>query len=75
MSENNDKPVSFEENMKKIEGIVSALEKGELPLEAALAQFEEGVALVKASSSMLDEAEQKVFTLLKTDEGYVAEPN
>ncbi len=68
------KKSSFEDNMKRIEAIVTALEKGDLPLDQALSQFEEGVSLVKLSSEQLDAAEQKVFKLLKTDEGYQAAP-
>jgi len=37
----------FEEALKKLEGIVEAMEAGELPLETMLARFEEGTRLVK----------------------------
>ena len=59
------KKLSFEESMKRLEEIVSRLERGELSLEESLRFFEEGNELVKECSRMLDEAEQKV-TLLRT---------
>ncbi|SUP53149.1 Exodeoxyribonuclease 7 small subunit [Weissella viridescens] len=39
-----DKP-TFEENLTKLEQIVTQLEKGDVPLEEALAQFETGIQL------------------------------
>ena len=45
------------------------LESGELPLEESLALYEEGVALVRACTRELDEAEQKVRILRRTAEG------
>ena len=54
---------SFEENMKRLEEIVSALERGDAALADSLALFEEGTRLATACSSMLDEAEQKVALL------------
>lgn len=58
------KQLSFEEAMDRLEIIVSQLEKGELPLEDALALFEEGAGLMKQCSKALDQAEQKVAKLL-----------
>ena len=60
---------SFEENMKRLEEIVSQLEKGDAKLADSLALFEEGTKLVSACSTMLDEAELKVVKLQKGSDG------
>lgn len=57
------KKMTFEEAMNRLEVIVSQLEKGDAPLEEALALFEEGTGLMKQCSVALDEAEQKVKKL------------
>ena len=60
---------TFEENIVRLEEIVSALEKGEAKLAESLKLFEEGTALVSACGRMLDEAEQKVVKLSKGPDG------
>ena len=59
--------------MKQLERIVQALEGGDLPLEAAIKKFEEGMKLTKLCSQKLDETEKKVSILLKNAEGRIAE--
>lgn len=54
---------TFEQNMKRIEEIAVLLENGDVPLEKSISLFEEGAALIKKCSSMLDKAEQKVKLL------------
>ncbi len=58
------KKPTFEQSMARLEAIVAALEKGDAPLEEALALFEEGAGLMKQCSAELDKAEQKVRKLL-----------
>ena len=60
---------SFEENMERLEEIVSLLEKGDAKLADSLALFEEGTKLVGTCSAMLDEAELKVVKLQKGADG------
>ena len=60
---------SFEEAMRRLEEIVQTMEKGELPLEQALALFEEGTALTRQCSTMLDTAEKTVVKLMKGPDG------
>ncbi len=55
----------FEESLQRLEAIVKDMERGELPLEASLKLFEEGVALSGACRKQLEEAEGKVEILLK----------
>ena len=59
----------FEEALKKLEGIVEAMEGSELPLEALLARFEEGIGLVKLCQTKLEEAELKIQKLEKDAAG------
>ena len=61
--------MSFEQSMDRLDKIVAALERGEVGLEASLALFEEGSALIAKCGAMLNEAEQKVVTLAKGPDG------
>lgn len=57
---------TFEQALNALEKIVDELEHGDLPLEKALKKFDEGMALSRQCSTMLDETEKKV-TLLTGD--------
>ncbi len=59
---------NFEESLRDLEQIVKELETGDLPLEEAIKRFEDGMALSRACSQMLDETEQKVSRLIKDSE-------
>lgn len=60
--------MTFEEKLTKLTEIVEQLEAGnELPLEDSLKLFEEGVGLVSSCREMLENAEQRVENVLKTD--------
>lgn len=63
------KAKSFEENMARLEEIVSLLERGESQLADSLALFEEGTKLVGQCSAMLEKAEQQVVKLQKGPDG------
>ena len=67
------KPLSFEESIKRLEEIVGHLEKGDLSLQDSIRCFEEGNMLVKECSRMLDEAEQKVVLLRAGNQGEAEE--
>jgi len=60
------KNLPFEEALKKLEGVVVAMESDELPLETLLARYEEGVKLVKVCQEKLAEAELKIQQLEKS---------
>ena len=64
-----EKKISFEQAMKRLEEIVTALEKGEAPLEESLVLFEEGSKLLRQCTGLLDKAEQKVNILLNAQSG------
>ena len=64
-----EKNLSFEESLKRLEEIVAGLEKGDVSLGDSMALFTEGSALVKRCTAMLDEAEQQVVKLKKGADG------
>ena len=73
MEEN--KNLTFEEALSRLEEIVRELETGSAPLDKSLAMFEEGVSLVKLCGDRLDSAEQKIKMLVKGEDGTYAEQN
>ena len=65
---NTDK-MTYEQAIERLNGIVNNLEKGNLPLADSLTLFEEGTALMKRCTELLDQAEQKVVMLKKGADG------
>ena len=63
------KEIKFEEALKKLEAIVQNLEDGNLPLDEALKQYEDGVRMAELCTKRLTEAEKKVEVLMKTGLG------
>ena len=63
------KEIEFEVALKKLENIVEKLENGDLSLEDALKQYEEGVRMADVCSKRLTEAEKRVEVLMKTSPG------
>ena len=61
--------MSYEEAVGRLQEIVTSLEKGNLPLADSLTLFEEGTALIKRCTELLEEAEQKVVKLRKGADG------
>ena len=58
---------NFEESMKKLEGIVTELENGNLNLDESVKKFEEGMKIAKQCNKILEEAEKKITILLEKD--------
>lgn len=58
------KEITFEAALARLEEIVRALDGGSAPLDESLSLFEEGVRLVKLCSGKLDDAEQRVKILI-----------
>ena len=69
MPEKKKKELTFEQSLERLEEIVRLLERGDAPLAESLGLFEEGAGLVKACGTLLDEAEQKVTQLRKSEVG------
>ena len=61
--------ISYEQAIERLNRIVNDLEKGNLPLADSLTLFEEGTALMKRCTELLDQAEQKVVMLKKGADG------
>lgn len=61
--------IDFEAALARLEEIVAALENGSSPLERSLKLFEEGIGLIRACNTRLDEAEQKVKILISNGDG------
>jgi exodeoxyribonuclease VII small subunit len=59
------KKLTFEQQIARLEEIVSALEGGDVQLADSLALFEEGTKLISACTKQLDQAEQQVVKLMK----------
>lgn len=61
--------MTFEQTLARLEEIAAALDRDDLPLEKALALFEEGIVRLREASATLAEAEGKVRTLVEQAEG------
>ncbi|HEL1542324.1 TPA: exodeoxyribonuclease VII small subunit [Streptococcus suis] len=58
---------TFEENLAELEGIVTKLERGDVALEEALAEFQKGMVLSKDLQKTLAEAEKTLVKVMQTD--------
>ena len=65
---------SFETSLEELEALVDRLEAGDLPLEAALAAFERGVALTRHCALQLETAERRIEALVREGENWVTRP-
>ena len=61
----------FEEAMAELEDVVEQLEAGDVPLEASLAAFERGVALVRLLHARLDAVQARIEELTRNERGEV----
>lgn len=64
-----EKSIDLEKSLERLESLVDELESGDLPLEAAMKKFEEGVKLTRRCQAALKDAEQRVEILLKNAGG------
>lgn len=55
---------TFEENMQRLEQIVRAMERGDVPLEESLKLFQEGTELIRTCGKLLDNAELQVRKIM-----------
>lgn len=65
----NQKSKTFEENMLRLEQIVRAMERGDVPLEESLKLFQEGTKLVESCGKLLDKAELQVKKIVTASDG------
>ncbi len=54
------KPLKFEEAMRRLDEIVRAMESGEIGVEESIAQYEEAMRLASHCRQILDAAEQRI---------------
>ncbi len=62
--EKNDKELSIELSLERLELIVSKMESGGVSLEKSLVLFEEGMNLIRECQDDLKKAEQKIEHLI-----------
>lgn len=60
---------SFESNMQRLEQIVRAMERGDVPLEESLKLFQEGTELVRSCNELLDNAQLQVKMIMTGPDG------
>jgi len=65
----NARNTTFEQNMQRLEQIVRAMERGDVPLEESLKLFQEGTDLVQKCGKLLDEAELQVKRIMTAPDG------
>ncbi len=66
--------LGFEAALDRLEGLVDRLEDGDLPLEQALAIFEDGVALTRRCAEQLEHAERRIEVLTREGGRLVERP-
>jgi len=66
--------LSFEDALASLEAKVEELSRGDVPLDRALATFEEGLDLYRKCHGMLAKAEQRVTKLVAATDGLREEP-
>ena len=66
--------VKYEDALKKLEKLVTELDRSELDLESRLKKFEEGTKLARVLLKKLDQAKKKVEMLVKTEVGETTVP-
>lgn len=59
--------LSFEEAMEQLEEIVEKLEEGDVPLEKAIAYFQEGMKLSKTCHDKLQKVEKQMDQIMRED--------
>lgn len=63
------KTMNFEDSMRRLDEIVTALDSGSESLEQSMKLYEEGVALARSCAQTLEQAEQKVRVLSMRQDG------
>ena len=74
MTEKEKSELNFESALSRLETLVRTLESGNEDLDSSLAAFEEGISLVRFCTEKLENAEQKVKTLLSDADGVHEKP-
>lgn len=62
------KQPDLEQSFTEINALIEQMETGKLSLDESLKHFERGINLIKHAQVILNEAEQKVQILMKTNQ-------
>ena len=65
---------SFESSLQELEKIVKEMESSDLPLERALALYEQGMRLTDSCRKQLEAAETRIEILVRRGDKVQAEP-
>lgn len=66
--------LTFEDALARLEALVTAMERGDVPLSALLAKYEDADKLLRRCQSCLADAELKIERLRTDREGVRTEP-
>lgn len=66
--------IPFEEALGQLEAVVERLEAGDLPLEGALASFEDGIRLTRQCSDQLEVTRRRIEELVEQADDWVRRP-
>lgn len=64
-----DADLTFEQAYQQLRKSVEELEAGQLPLEAAISRYEEGMRLAQLCNQILDQAELRIQHVLREPNG------
>lgn len=65
----NEKNLTFEQSMQRLEQIVRTLERGDAQLDESLKLFQEGTELVRSCGKLLDEAQLQIKKVMTAPDG------
>ena len=65
---------NFEQAMERLETIVEKLESGDVPLEAAIELFQEGMSLSRICGQKLEQVERRIEMLVEGESGLARKP-
>lgn len=67
MAKTEEKELTFEESLEKLESIVKKLESGEVPLDDAINEFNTAMKLAKSCDEKLKSAEEAITKIINPD--------
>lgn len=65
----NEKNMTFEQSMARLEQIVRTMERVDAPLEESLKLFQEGTELVRSCNQLLENAQLQVKKIMTAEDG------
>lgn len=71
MANRKNKELSFEEMLKELENIVTAMDNGQISLDEALSLYEQGISYVGKCNAELSNAENKIKVISRNTNGEI----